>query len=301
MDIVGRIAVVTGGAAGIGLGLARAFAGAGARVVLADIEQGALDEAVALLRSDGHAVLGIRTDVSDHGSVDALAQRVIAECGGVDILCNNAGVAPDRRPGAVWEIPLEDWKWGLDVNLMGIVHGIRSFVPILLKQDRPAHVVNTVSIMGLISGSVSPVYCTTKFAALRVTESLYASLGERGSKIGVSVLCPGIVQTQLHRTERNRPEALRHGGITPVGALNMPADVLRSQAMTPDEVGQITVDAVRENRFYVLTSDFFDAAIRARTQDILARRNPVFPDASELLRQDIAQMLVHRQAAGKSA
>ena len=156
-----------------------------------------------------------------------------------------------------------------------------------------------ISIMGLISGSVSPVYCTTKFAALRVTESLYASLRERGSKIGVSVLCPGIVQTQLHRTERNRPEALRHEAVTEVGALNMPADVLRSQAMTPDEVGRITLEAVRDDRFYVLTSNFFDAAIKERAEDILARRNPVFPDASELLRQDIVDMLAHRQATGQ--
>jgi NAD(P)-dependent dehydrogenase (short-subunit alcohol dehydrogenase family) len=123
MDIDGKVAVITGGAAGIGFGLARALAGAGARVVLADIEQGALDEAVAWLARDGYAAQGVRTDVSDSGSVDTLARQVVAEWGGVDILCNNAGVAPDRRPGAVWEIPLEDWKWGLDRDKFLHKHG----------------------------------------------------------------------------------------------------------------------------------------------------------------------------------
>jgi NAD(P)-dependent dehydrogenase (short-subunit alcohol dehydrogenase family) len=285
-DFTGRVAVVTGAASGIGRALAERFAREGMKVALSDIEERALQQTAAEMRTAGHHVLAVRTDVADAASVEALARDTLAAFGAVHIVCNNAGVVPGERFRPVWEYALEDWRWGLDVNLWGVIHGVRTFVPTLLAQGEEGHVVNTASIAGLISGSGSPVYGVAKHAVVRLTEALYASLHEMGARVGASVLCPGLVQTNIYRSERNRPAHLRHEGAGKESPADAAAEKIRPGGLTPEEVADQVLDAIRSDRFYVITTSSFDDAIRSRSDDILARRNPVFPGLLELARRD---------------
>ena len=160
-EFAGRTAVITGGGSGIGEALAWRFAYAGMNLVIADIEAASAERVSGALRVAGHAAIALQTDVADGASVERLAERSEAVYGSVELLCNNAGVVPSGRHRAVWEYPLEDWRWALDVNLMGVLHGLRSFVPRMLAHGQPAHIVNTASVAGLISGSGSAVYSAT--------------------------------------------------------------------------------------------------------------------------------------------
>jgi len=186
-ELDGRVAVVTGGASGIGLGMARAFAGQGMKLVLADIESGPLAEAAAGLAADGADVLGVECDVSKAESVAELRDRALAQYGAVHVVCNNAGVAGSAA-GATWEAPLDEWDWVMGVNLMGVIHGIRTFVPVMVEQAAPGHVVNTASMAGLMPGM--GIYGVTKHAVVALSESMHAELNGRDLPIGVSVLCP---------------------------------------------------------------------------------------------------------------
>ncbi|NMG73700.1 SDR family NAD(P)-dependent oxidoreductase [Aromatoleum diolicum] len=288
-ELSGRIAVITGAASGIGLAMAWRFARAGMKVVAADVDAAALATACAALAAAGHEAIAVRTDVANAAEVDALADRAYAAFGAVHLLCNNAGVVPSGRYRPVWEYPLEDWRWSLDVNLFGVIHGLRSFIPRMLEGGAPGHVITTASVAGLISGSGSAVYSATKHAAVRVTEALYASLRERGAPIGVSLLCPGLVNTRIYESERNRPDRLRPaaGPATESEELQAVAASLYAGAMSPEEVADIACQAVLDDRLYVLTTGSFDDAIRDRMEAILARRNPEFATLLALSKRDV--------------
>ena len=285
----GRVAVVTGAASGIGRGLAGRFAEEGMRVVLADVERPALDAAVGELRDAGHEVLGVLTDVSDPRAVEELAERAFDEFGAVHILCNNAGVAArgdwgalysGDRPRPVWEHPLEDWHWTFGVNLWGVVHGIRSFVPRLVVQaerGEESHIVNTASVLSFQGAGDLVIYGATKFAVGRITESLYLQLRALGVPIGVSALCPGGVGTRSYDAERNRPDALRAGSLPSDAGAGARRDVVAErfrEQMPPTEVADHVVRGIREQRLYIFTHDDADEAIRHRTTSIIERRNP---------------------------
>lgn len=206
-DLKDKVAVITGGASGLGLAMAKRFAREGMKLVLADIEEDALRKVEQEFRKAGVPVLGIRTDVSRSQDVERLAEKTLATFGAVHIVCNNAGVAPG---GVVWENTTADWEWVLGVNVWGVIHGVRVFVPIMLRQDTPCHVVNTASVAGLLSVPAMGIYCVSKHAVVTLSECLYHDLAERGSKIGVSVLCPAYVPTGIIDSERNRPALLRN-------------------------------------------------------------------------------------------
>jgi len=253
----GRIAVVTGGASGIGRGMAEAFAAQGMKIVLADVEDAALERATAEMKSAGADVTGVRCDVSDPDSVDALARAALDAYGAAHVLCNNAGVAGEMGP--TWERSLEDWDWVMGVNLRGPLHGIRSFVPIMIEQGDEGHVVNTASMAGLIPGGGT--YGVSKSACVALSESLFGELAQLAPKVGVSVLCPGWVRTRIAEAERNRPEAPRPaaGGGNPL-AERMRDLMMKAveDGLDPRRVGDIVVDAIRTRRFYVLTHPWQD-------------------------------------------
>jgi NAD(P)-dependent dehydrogenase (short-subunit alcohol dehydrogenase family) len=287
-DFCGRIAVVTGSGSGIGEALAHRFARAGMKLVLADVDIAAAERVRAALTGEGHDAIAIRTDVADAASVEHLAQQSYQHYGKVHVLCNNAGVVPSGRHRPVWEQPLEDWRWSLDVNLMGVIHGMRSFVPRMLAQDSPAHIVNTASVAGFMSGSGSTAYSAAKHAVVRASEALYAGLLERNAPIGVTILCPGLVATRIYDSERNRPDQLAPAdGVAPeTPELQAIAANLYRNALSPETVAEQTLDAIRANRLYQFTTTSFDDAIRERAEAILSRRNPVFPDLLSLSKRD---------------
>jgi NAD(P)-dependent dehydrogenase (short-subunit alcohol dehydrogenase family) len=288
-DFKGRTAVVTGGGSGIGEALAWRFAREGMRLVVADIDTAAAGRVRDALDAAGHAAIAVETDVADAASVERLAERTEAAYGTVELLCNNAGIVPSGRYRPVWEYPIEDWHWALNVNLMGVVHGLRSFVPRMRAHGRPAHIVNTASVAGLISSAGSPVYSAAKHAVVRVTEALYASLRELGAPIGVTVLCPGLTATRIYDSERNRPAALRpEGGATAETAeLQAIAANLYASALPASNVADQVYDAVCNGRLYQVTTNSFDDTIRDRTAAILERRNPDFPSLLELAMRDV--------------
>ena len=290
-DLAGRVAVITGAASGIGAAMAWRFARAGMKIVAADVDEAMLAAVCKELVDAGHTAIRMRTDVSSAADVEALAERAYEIFGGVHLLCNNAGVVPSGRYRAVWEFPLEDWRWALGVNLYGVIHGLRSFIPRMLDAGDEGHVLTTASVAGLISGSGSAVYGTAKHAAVRVTEALYASLSERNAPIGVSLLCPGLVNTRIYDSERNRPDGLRTAdGPTPETAeLQAIAARLYAGAMSPEAVAEIGFQAVLDDRLYVLTTDSFDDAIRERIGAILERRNPQFATLLALSRRDVGE------------
>jgi len=202
-----KVAVITGAASGIGRGIARRCAQEGMKVVLADIEEKALTQTAREMKAGGASVLAVLTDVSKASDVEVLGQKTLDAFGAVHLLCNNAGVGTGAT---IWESTLADWEWVIGVNLWGVIHGIRVFVPIMLEQDTECHIVNTASVLGLISSPYMGTYKVTKHGIVTLSETLYQELALRGAKIRVSVLCPMWVNTQLMEAERNRPAELRN-------------------------------------------------------------------------------------------
>jgi len=272
-DFKDKVAVVTGGASGIGLAMAQRFAREGMRVVIADIEAEALATAEREIRSTGSTVLAVRTDVSKSQDVEALAASALNAFGSVHIVCNNAGVAGTSGP--LWERSIGDWQWVMGVNLWGVIHGIRTFVPIMLKQGEDAHVVNTASVAGLISSPFGGVYHATKHAVVTISEVLYAELVLAGAPIGVSVLCPGFVKTRIKDSSRNRPAELAEGTVSPAAqAIRERVSSMVDAGISPDSVADKVLDAVRDEKLYILTHSEFNEPIRQRVEGILAGRNP---------------------------
>ena len=278
-----RVAVVTGGASGIGLGMATAFAAEGMKLVLADIEQEPLDKAVSDLAANGASAIGVPTDVSKPAALDELRDRTLTEYGAAHVLCNNAGVG-GAAGAPLWALPDEEWDWVMGVNLMGVVHGIRSFVPILLEQDE-GHVVNTASMAGLMPGG--GIYGVTKHACRAISEALWSNLQMRGPHVGVSVLCPGWVATNIASSERNRPEMPGPRPEIPpeAEAMRHAVEGLIDSGMDPAEVGRIVAAAIKEKRFYVLPHRW-ESMVETFLGNIIEGRDPVGeppPGAAEAL------------------
>ncbi|MEO1060717.1 MAG: SDR family NAD(P)-dependent oxidoreductase [Actinomycetota bacterium] len=268
-----QVAVVTGGASGIGLALGRAFAARGAAVSLADVEADALDEAVESIVSGGGRAIGSVVDVSDADAVTGLAARTAAELGPVDVVCNNAGVGVN---GPAWKASLADWRWVLDVNLWGVIHGVRAFVPAMVERGR-GHVVNTASLAGLVSYPEMGVYNVSKHAVVTLSETLWHELKRDDTGVGVTVVCPGLVNTRIIEADRNRPDRLRSDDDQMTGSSEerrAAARAVYDQAMSPDELAAIVLDAVDGDQLYVIPDDAYDHRLRQRHEAIAARRDP---------------------------
>jgi len=281
-DLSKRVAVVTGAASGIGYALAERFADEGMRVVLADVEEKALAMASEKLAARGAAALAVRTDVANPADVQALAEATLARFGAVHVLCNNAGVGGDVAP--VWELPLESWRWVLDVNFWGVVHGVRTFVPIMLRQDSEGHIVNTASMAGHLSMPLLGPYHATKFAVVSLTESLHYELALANAKLKASVLCPGFVRTNIMESERNRPAHLRTA-VPPAEvsqALRSAFQSVVAAGIAPSVVAERVLEAIREERFYVFPHPEMLAAVRHRMETLLAQRNPTLQMPDEM-------------------
>jgi NAD(P)-dependent dehydrogenase (short-subunit alcohol dehydrogenase family) len=277
-DFAGRTAVVTGAGSGIGRALARRFAYEDMVVVAADVEAPALDETVDLIARAGGRATAVVTDVSNADAVQALADRAFADHGGTHVLCSNAGVFSG---GLLWQRTLRDWQWVLGVNVYGIVHAIQSFVPRMLEQDTECHIVNTASMGGLFTNAYSGPYYTSKFAAVGLTECLAHDLRSVGSKIGVSVLVPSLIATNIGRSERNRPEQLMDPGLyvpPDVAFINQALVDSTAGGIAPDEVAAIVLDAIIAGDFYIPTKPSFSDQMRARFEDMLTHRLPRSPD-----------------------
>jgi len=259
-DLAGKVAVVTGGASGIGRGICRRLAAAGLDVVVADIDSdGAAATADALCES-GVRSLAVAVDVADRKSVAALADRAFAEFGGVHVVCNNAGVIVG---GALCDATEDDWRWVMSVNLGGVVNGCSVFAPRLIEQGQGGQIVNTASVGGLLAGPGLALYCTSKFAVVGLSQSLRAELAPHS--IGVSTLCPAAVRTRLIDADRNRPgELARSGG----GAEMMRAAI--ASGIDPDEVGDCVVHGIQNDAAYIFTHPSFREACAGHFQSVLA-------------------------------
>ncbi|MBK5103770.1 MAG: SDR family oxidoreductase [Burkholderiales bacterium] len=277
-DFQGKVAVITGGASGLGRAMAERFAREGMSIVLADVEPSALARAEAEMKAAGAKVIGVRTDVSKAADVEALAQKTLAAFGAVHLVANNAGVAP---LGNAWENSVADWEWTLGVNLWGVIHGVRVFTPIMLAQGGEAHIVNTASVSGLISPPGSAMYNVTKHAVVTLTETLYHDLALKQASIGCSVLCPAYVPTGIVDSERNRPAPLQNPTQEKTAEQQAREALLRkavtSGKLSADDVAQKVFEAVRDRRFYILTHPRIKPSIQWRMEDILQERNPTNP------------------------
>lgn len=265
---IGRVAVVTGAASGIGLALARRCAAEGMRVVLADVEAAPLAAAAEALTASGAELLAQRCDVSDPASVDALAVATLERFGAVHLLFNNAGVS---AAGPVWEAPLAEWDWVLGVNLMGVVHGLRAFVPIMLRQEGEGHIINTASMAGLVAGAGMGVYNASKSAVVAISETLQRDLTDVNARIGVSVLCPGWVQSRIVASGRNRPFDVSSSPVPDprTRALTQQIRAWVDAGLPAEEVAGIVFDAIRARRFYILTHPTWKRMVEQRMRGIL--------------------------------
>ena len=274
-DLVGRVAVVTGAGSGIGRALARRLAAEGMRVALADVDTAALGDTGRLLIEAGidpGDVLAQPTDVRLEAEVDALADRVFREWGQVDVLCNNAGVFVG---GFLWERPAADLEFVLGVNLWGILHGIRAFVPRMIAQGTPGHVVDTCSVAGLLGSPYAGPYGISKFAALAATETLAADLAAVGSEIKVTALCPGMVRTGIaDDVDAHRPAALRTDPTADQAFVNEALVEVTRQGIDPSEVARMVVDAIRDETFLLLTHPHHAQPLRDRAEELAAGRLP---------------------------
>jgi NAD(P)-dependent dehydrogenase (short-subunit alcohol dehydrogenase family) len=290
----GKVAVVTGAASGIGFALASRFARAGLHVVLADIEQSALAEAEQKITDFGVETLAVPTDVSDEAAVQALAAAAVDRFGAAHVVCNNAGVESDADP---WLGPITSWKWVLGVNLWGVIHGIRAFLPQMISQGG-GHFVNTASIAGLYPG-FAPSYDASKHAVVAISEDLYRSMSQVQLPVGVSVLCPGWVRTNIMDASRNWPASLGEQPPPSFGAEVVSKHVRHAidDAVLPAAVADLVADAIVEGRFWVFTEQPFVDLVVRRWHGIAERANPDtavdvpgMPPTAQL-RAEVLQML----------
>ncbi|KAA0232945.1 MAG: 3-phenylpropionate-dihydrodiol/cinnamic acid-dihydrodiol dehydrogenase [Acidimicrobiales bacterium] len=269
-----KVVLVTGGASGIGRAMAEAFGARDARLVMADIEEDALRSTAEDMRANGSTVLEVLTDVSDAGSMDRLAATALDEFGRVDVICLNAGVGGG---GTMWDLSTGDWEWVIGVNLWGVIHGIRVFVPHLVAQGS-GHVVITASIAGLVSAPGLGPYNATKHAAVSIAETLSGELVQANLDIGVSVLCPSFVKTRIWDSERNRPAHLSGGGegltVEERAALADAAEAYFAEALDPAVVAEQVVEAVEQRRFAILPNPELNDLVRADVERLLSGEGP---------------------------
>lgn len=269
-DLAGRTAVVTGAAGGIGLALTERFVAAGMSVVMADVEEDTLARQAGRLESEGASVLGVLTDVRDSDAVEALRDQALSVYGAVDLVCNNAGVAPG---GPMAETTAADWRWAVDVNVLGVAYGVTTFVPLFLEQGH-GHVVNTASEAGLVTNPQLGLYCATKHAVVGMSESLWRETHEQG--VGVSVLCPNLVDTKIFESERNRTDGAEMSANT--AAIMAPLrEMIGVIGISPSTVADRVHDAVVNDEFWILTHELTLAAASRRFDDLHAARNPTDP------------------------
>ncbi len=279
-DFQDKVAVVTGAASGIGQALAEKSAALGMKVVLADVEEPALKQVEEELKTSGAQVLAVQTDVSKATDVQRLAKLAFETYGGVHLLFNNAGVSAGTT---LWESSLTDWQWVLGVNLWGVIHGVHAFVPPMLAQDSEGHIVNTASMAGVVS-SPGGIYPVTKHAVVALSETLYHELTLTGAKLKVSVLCPGFVNTRILEAARNRPAELqnepaqRKASPQEEAVLQLIRQAVQA-GMPPAHVADIVFQAIRDEKFYILSHPEWKEAIRTRMEDLLQERNPTFVPA----------------------
>jgi NAD(P)-dependent dehydrogenase (short-subunit alcohol dehydrogenase family) len=262
-DLRGRVAVVTGAASGVGFALCELFAAEGMRVVMADVDAGRLEASVEQLDADAEAV---PTDAARSDDVDTLARRAVERFGAVHVLCNNAGVT---RPGRAWELTVEQWEWVIGVNLWGVIHGIKAFVPGMIERGEPAHVVNTASVGGLVAFPQLAAYSAAKSGVVALSESLAHDLRAHGAPVGVSVLCPGPVATGFRANSRAlQPGAEKQPLAEAVGDVDW---------RTPADVAAQVVDAIVHDRFWILTHPAYNEAIERRCRGIVETGEVVEP------------------------
>jgi len=275
-DFYDKVAVITGAGSGFGREFARLGHQLGMRLVLADIQQDALDATATELRAAGATLMAERMDVSVGSDVECLARRTRSAFGDVDLLFNNAGVGAG---GLIWETSERDWQWVLGVNLWGVIHGIRAFVPSMVAKGSAGHVVNTASVAGLLSAPLMGVYNVSKHAVVTLTETLYHDLRLAKAQIGCSVLCPAFVPTGIHESERNRPGGPQDEAQTAsqVAARESVRKAVSSGRLTAEDVAKTTFDAIRSDRFYIITHPKILGSIGLRHQDIAELRNPSDP------------------------
>jgi NAD(P)-dependent dehydrogenase (short-subunit alcohol dehydrogenase family) len=275
-DLAGKAAFITGGASGIGLALSRAFAEAGMRVMLADIEGRALDEAVASLKSAGPEVRGIECDVRDYAAVERAATATVEAFGKVHLVCNNAGVGGS---GGIDDVSLDAWRWVIDINLMGVVHGVKAFLPLLRSHNEGGHIVNTASMAGFLPGTGFGAYTATKFAVVGISEALAAEVAPHG--IGVSVLCPGWVNTKILESARNWPKELGPPPTRELGPLSARIAELVKSGMAPDTVAALVRKAVEENQLHVFTHPHMRPPLEERFARVIDAYRKVGPAPQE--------------------
>ena len=273
-QLEGKVAVVTGGASGIGRALGVHFAGEGMKVVLADIDEAALAEAVDELSAAGAEAIGVRADVAAYDEVEALRDAALSAFGAVHVVCNNAGVGVG---GPIWTVPLESWRWMLGVNLWGVIHGVHAFTPLLVEQGE-GHVVNTASAAGLVSAPFLGPYVTSKHAVVALSESLLLDLA--GTGVGVSVLCPMWVKTRIHESSRSAPAdvvaAEEARGFGSADGMSLLASVIET-GLDPLVVARQVGEAVTAPRFYVLPHPEVKQAVADRAQRIVDEVGPGVP------------------------
>jgi len=263
-----KTAVITGAASGIGFALAETLAGEGMNLVLADISASALPKAVATLESKGVDCIGVVADVSSEASVQDLAAKAVQRFGNVHIIANNAGVI--SKPNLTWEQPVAEWHRNMNVNLWGVIHGIRAFVPHMLEHGEESHVINVASIGGLIAEPYLSPYHVSKFAVISTSESLYYELAVTESNIGVSVVCPGFVATNLLRQEGSE---FADTGDDNLGQIAAVFEDGVAEGIAPEKVAEMTLDAIKTNRLHVMTHDYTNDLLHVRFDAILAGEN----------------------------
>jgi NAD(P)-dependent dehydrogenase (short-subunit alcohol dehydrogenase family) len=279
-DFKGKVAVITGAASGIGRSIAERCVIQGMKVVLADIDEVNLARAETELKTSGGSVLSVRTDVSKRNDVELLAHKAFDAFGQAHLLFNDAGVAAG---GAPWEATWNDWEWVIGVNLWGVIHGVKVFTPLMLAQNTECHIINTSSAAGLIVGGGSAPYAVTKHAVVALSESLYLSLQQRNSLVKVSVLCPGLVRTNIANAESHRPSELRNEPVTMTPEMQSGLAAFRAvmeTGMPPLQVAEVVFDAIKEERFYILPHPEWTEVIQLRTDKLLRMENPQSPAAA---------------------
>jgi NAD(P)-dependent dehydrogenase (short-subunit alcohol dehydrogenase family) len=286
-DFTNKVAVVTGAASGIGKALVAKCLDEGMQVVAADIEEDALERTVTEFRSQGkNALLSVRTDVSIEKEIAELAEKTISEFGAVHLLFNNAGVAVG---GDMLESSLRDWEWVLGVNLWSVIHGVRKFLPIMIEQDCDCHIVNTASGAGLVPGFTPVSYTVSKYGVVALSESVFLDLEQKRSKTGISVLCPGLIDTKIVDAERNRPEALSNAEQADLGTGSQSIMDMLTQGtavgMPPAEVAEIVFEGIREKKLYILTHPEQAETVVAKANLIASGNNLPAVDWSAALEQ----------------
>lgn len=274
-EFADKVAVITGGASGIGLAMAQRFGSAGMKLVLADVEPEVLDDAVTALNAGGIETIGVRADVSDRSQVQAVADAAMDRFGAIHVACNNAGVGSG---GLTWELTESDWKWVLGVDLWGVIHGVGIFTPLIIASGG-GHIVNTASMAGLTSPPFMGPYNVAKHGVVALSESLYFELQMSAPNVGVTVVCPGWVRTQIHNSTRNRPtsgEPAADSAVTEKDAENLRSMIERliADGLQPADVAQQVFEAVAANRFYVLTHPEWSGMVKRNTERMLAGENP---------------------------